>query len=294
LAAILLAFLSLSFPVGAQAPIRFSAVAVDIWPEYDRPSVLVIDHLTLDAVTALPAEVTLRVPAQAEVWAVAVVDTSGGRINASYDRQVEGDWVALSIMATSPKIQVEYYDQLVKDGAARRIEYRWAGDAAVDAFSVSFQQPVDATDLVLMPVAQSSTVAKGLTYYQTAPVSLAVGQTYTLTATYQKKNDDLSVSGMPVMAAQPFGQNTLGNMWINGVMNVVMGALGGLLLFGIVAGLVIWQRSRRRKASHLRRGVAEAGGEAVNEEVYCSQCGKRAQAGDIFCRTCGTRLRRGG
>jgi hypothetical protein len=292
LAALVLAFPLLTLSVGAQAPVRFASVIVDVWPEYDRPAVLVIDHLTLDPVMTLPAQVTLRVPAQAEVWAVAVVDASGGRINAAYDRQVQGDWAVLSITANSPRIQVEYYAPLVKDGTARHIEYRWAGDPAVDAVSVNFQQPAGATDLVLAPVAQTSTMDKGLTYYQTAPVGLAVGQTYTLTATYQKQNDDLSVAGLPVVPAQPFGQNTLGKTWINGVMNVVMGALGGLLLIGTLAGLVVWQRSRRRTSSRKRHRGVETAGQAADEVVYCSQCGKRTQPGDVFCRSCGARLGR--
>lgn len=285
-----LAYLALPAAVRAQAPIRFSTVTVEIWPEYDRPSVLVIEHLTLDAAAVLPAQVTMRVPAQAQVWAVAVVDASGGRINAPYDRQVQGDWAVLSITANSSSLQVEYYDPLVKNGTSRRIEYQWAGDAAVDSFSVVFQQPAGATDLVLAPAAQTSTVDKGLTYYQTAPVGLTAGQTYSLVASYQKQNDGLSVSSMPVEPAQPFGQNTFGNMWINGVTNVILAALGGLLLVGAVIGVIFWRKNRPKSAAkrrHARPGNAEQGPEKA---VHCSQCGKRAQPGDVFCRTCGERL----
>jgi ribosomal protein L32 len=287
-----LAYLALPASVRAQAPIRFSAVTVDIWPEYDRPSVLVIDHLTLDAAAVLPAQVTLRVPARAQVWAVAVVDASGGRINAPYNLQVQGDWAVLSITANSPSLQIEYYDPLVKNGTSRRIEYQWAGDAAIDSFGVVFQQPAGATDLALAPAAQSSSVDKGLTYYRTAPVALAAGQTYSLVANYQKQNDDLTISSMPVEPAQPFGQNTFGNMWINGVTNVILIGLGGLLVAGAVIGVIFWRRNSPKSAArrrHVRSGNAEQGPE---EAVYCSQCGKRAQPGDVFCRTCGERLGR--
>ena len=42
---VLLAAFWISFPVQAQSDLRLNSVTVDIWPEYDRPAVLVIYHL---------------------------------------------------------------------------------------------------------------------------------------------------------------------------------------------------------------------------------------------------------
>ena len=61
-------FLSLVFlfvPVltRAQQDIPFSSVEVDLWPEFDRPTMLVIYHITLPAQAKLPAPMSLRIPA---------------------------------------------------------------------------------------------------------------------------------------------------------------------------------------------------------------------------------------
>ncbi len=84
-------------------------------PEYDRPSVLVIYHLLLSPNVVLPVTIDLRLPSQAEVYAVAIVDPANGLLNTPYDRQVQGDWATISVSVTSPELQVEYYDLLKQE-----------------------------------------------------------------------------------------------------------------------------------------------------------------------------------
>jgi len=290
----LLAVLWIPVAAHAQAQLRFSSVKVEIWPEYDRPAVLVISTLILAPDTALPARVSLRVPAQAEVYAVAVQDPARGLLNATYDRSVQGDWAVLTLTANSAEVRVEYYDALVKDpdGKRRHISYQWAGDNAVDAFSVIFQQPVGATDLIINPTPAGSTVGQdNLTYYQSQAVSLSAGQVYTLTADYKKQTEDLSASGLPVQPVSPVGATTTGRFSLTGVLPWILGGLGVVLVGGAVFMLIMWQRGGR--GSNVRkRHVPGREESSSSEEIYCPQCGKRAQAGDLFCRTCGTRLRR--
>ena len=59
-----LAILVLFPPLKAQAqePVRFSEVEVSLWPEYDRPTVLVIYRITLSADTTLPVNLSVQIP----------------------------------------------------------------------------------------------------------------------------------------------------------------------------------------------------------------------------------------
>jgi len=51
-----------------------------------------------------------------------------------------------------------------------------------------------------------------------------------------------------------------------------------------------WQSGGGKNKPRKRRSPrTEAGG---GNEVYCHQCGTRAQKGDRYCRACGTKLRR--
>ena len=56
------------------------SLAVEIWPDYDRASVLVLLTGTLPADTKLPAPITLLFPAAAQLNAVARVDGSDGEM----------------------------------------------------------------------------------------------------------------------------------------------------------------------------------------------------------------------
>jgi hypothetical protein len=282
-----------SFPAQAQSGTRLSSISVEIWPEYDQPAVLVICHISLSPDATLPATLNLRVPAQSEVFAVAVADPVSGLLNAPYDRNVQGSWATLTITANSRDVQVEYYDALVKNGTARHIVYEWPGDYSVDSFAVALQQPLGATDMVTDPTLTKSSVGQdGFIYYQSAPQPLEAGQSFTLTADYQKATDALSTTGLPVQATQPLNTSTAGRVTMSSILPWVLAGIGGaLIVVGIVSGFYMWKSGTRRSSASRKhhtqpQKVSETG------EVYCYQCGKRAQPGDVFCRTCGMRLRK--
>jgi hypothetical protein len=288
---ILLAFW-VSFPTRAQTELLLSSVKVDIWPEYDQPAVLVIYHLSLAPATTLPVTLNLRIPAQATVYAVAIADPVNGLLNTPYDRTVQGKWATLSITSNSKEVQVEYYDSLIKNGITRHIVYEWTGDYAVDSFVVALQQPSSATDLITDPTLINSNIGQdGFTYLQSTSQSLAVGQAFTLTADYQKATDTLSTTGLPVQPTQPLNASTPGRETTNSVLWVLVAIGGTLILVSIVGGLYIW-KNRSHQPSSSRKRHPQSQPPSASGDVYCNQCGKRAQPGDVFCRTCGLRLRK--
>jgi hypothetical protein len=265
-------------------------VLVDIWPEFDQPSVLVIYHYTLGADVTLPVTLDLRVPIQASVNAVAISDSSGTLITANYERKVSGDWAVLTMTTTSRKVQVEYYDQYIRQGDTRQYEYVWPGNYPVDALSINFQHPVGATALKMTPELGAGIVAAdGMTYYSSLIGALPANQTYSLSIEYQKTTDTLSASGQSVQPSAPLADPTN----LTGILPWVLGGLGGLLvLVGLMVGFVYWRREQGRTSGKSRKRHAATQKETPGGDAYCNQCGKRAQPGDVFCRSCGSRLRR--
>src|SRR5579859_1291847 len=55
--------LGLARPAAAQSGVVFDALTIELWPEYDQPSMLVILRVTLAPATSLPASITLHLRA---------------------------------------------------------------------------------------------------------------------------------------------------------------------------------------------------------------------------------------
>jgi hypothetical protein len=283
----------LLFPSGAQAQssVHFSEVRVEVWPEFDKPAVLVIYHITLASDVTLPATMTVRIPAKEN--AVAYLDASGKLWQLTYESTEEGGWTALTFSAPTNSIQVEYYDTLVTDGTSRHVVYQWPGDYATDSLIINFLQPLDAAGLKLDPAPDSNkTDANGLVQYQIDFSSRAVGKTATLTADYQKTTERLSATVSQVQPSASLDTNAQGKVSLSNYMPWVVGGAGLLLIaVGLAIGLNYWRSTGKVSSEGRKRHVSKRT-ETDEEVYYCPQCGKRAQSADQFCRTCGTRLRR--
>jgi hypothetical protein len=285
--------------VKAQEGITLPSAEVDFWPEYDKPSMLVIYRLTLPASVSLPYEMTARIPAAAgEPNAVASKQPDGALFNLPHDNQVVGEWSVLTFRATTPEIQIEYYDPgLKKQGNEREYVYQWPGDYAVDSLLIQIQQPFGATNMSISPALGSGRVGQdGLTYYGAEEGALAAGQPFSITIHYQKDTDTLSATTIQVQPSEPLTE-TPTSLNLASMLPWFLGGLGVLL---IVGGAIWYRQSGRGETSQpqrRRRGkaqVASASAPAAETGfVYCHQCGKRAGPGDRFCRSCGTPLRTG-
>jgi hypothetical protein len=301
-AIILLLITTLLIPMAtqAQAEVRLSSLEVDLWPEYDRPNMLVIYKATVSPEVTLPVELFFRLPVNAEVNAVAVRELDGSALlNAVYDRRVSGDWAQLTFTASTPQIQIEYYDPgLQRDGLQRRFEYRWPGDYAVGALVIQVQQPTGASEMRISPsLGTGQQGGDGLTYYTADIGSLAGGNTFEISLEYQKLDERLSVENLEVRPSGPVSNQASSLANLRQYLPWILGALGILLVAG--GGFWYWQsgkagapgetRRRRRQASP-GAGEVQAAPEA-GSAIYCHQCGKRASPSDRFCRSCGSRLR---
>ncbi|MDX1616505.1 MAG: hypothetical protein R3300_19500, partial [Candidatus Promineifilaceae bacterium] len=128
-------------------------VAVDIWPDFDRPATLVLLTMTRPANAG---EQTLRLPLPpgADVNAVARISPSGDLVTdqITADESTPG---VLAVTTASPQIRVEYYVPYQADDQQRQIAFEWAADLTVEELVVSVQQPAAAADFELrcIPVA---------------------------------------------------------------------------------------------------------------------------------------------
>jgi len=282
----------------AQAPVTLPAVEIDLWPEYDDPGVLVIYRITLPNSISLPAEFKLRIPAAAgSPNAVAAKQPDNSLVNLSYEQQTNGAWNELTITATSPELQLEYYDPtLTKDGQQRTYSFEWPGDYAVQDFKMQVQQPYDATQMKISPddFGAGQKLADGLTYYAGDIGPTPSGPPFKILVNYNKTSDNPSIrliqGNSPVLPTKTNSNSFAAYLpWILGILGVAL-IVGGIAWFLLARREPARQRVHNRSS---RRRAASNASLAPNAEgyIYCSQCGKRASPGDRFCRTCGSALR---
>jgi hypothetical protein len=297
---IIMVFAMLSpFVAHAQSPLELSALQIGIWPEFDKPSVLVIYQMTLSSSTTYPASLSIRIPVSAgEPNAVAARQADGTLINIDKTRQVIGQWAIINFTTTTPEIQLEYYDQsLTKDGNARHFTYVWPGDYAVSQLTIQVQQPTGASDLRISPSLGSGAAGSdGLTYFTQDLGSISAGQNFQITIDYQKTNDVLSAETLPVESSAPIPQGSSTELNLTSWLPWVLGIVGaGLIIGGVIW---FWQTGRQRPTPRTRRtrsraefSQPELNTGSIESAIYCSQCGKRAMPGDQFCRSCGSPIR---
>jgi hypothetical protein len=293
--------LAFPLPVVAQGTVTFAALEIDLWPEYDRPEMLVIYRIELSSNVAVPVDLSISIPAAAgEPNAVAVRDLNGTLLNAPYERVVQGDRALINLTATQSSVQLEYYDpQLIKEGSQRNYEFIWMGDYRTEALNVQLQQPTDSSQVVTSPVAGNVALSSdGLSYHTIELGAQPAGEVVNVSVSYSKETDALSVERFPVQPSAPISDSTSGRSNATDLLPWGLGLLAVIL----VVGGVWWywrlgkespktrKRSRGRRPVKAQRFPAD-NGEDTDEAIYCHQCGKRARSGDRFCRACGTKLK---
>lgn len=275
----------------AQNNLTISSMTVQLWPEYDQPSMLVIADFQVAANTIFPVDLTFRIPQEANLIAIAYLSSDGNFLNALFDGpKAEGEWQVLTITLSQDAIyRFEYYQPLAFNGSQRAFSYVWDGAHAVDEFQVLVLEPLNVTSLSTIPAYQSVSQRDGINFYDSGVVKIAKGEQFPLTLQYEKTTDTLIAPPQGIQPAAPVDENTPGRVSLNNSMPYIIGGLGVVMIIG---GIVYyWQAGRSSSKRSRRRSHARVEREADGEAAHCHQCGARAKPADRFCRVCGARLR---
>lgn len=299
----LLVSLSVVGPIAAQSnPTQLTSLAVELWPDYDRPSMLVLLTAALPESTPLPATLTFPIPVGAEIHAVASFNEAGALMS-DVDYTVEGGQITMT--TPSNRFRVEYYTPYEVEGNEYSYTFEWITDLAVDQVTTVVQQPVAAVDFRLNPAATSSAAERGdgLTYHTLPSRPLSAGEPYTVDVAYTVDAPVLSAPSQSPLATQssPAAADAAGATGTGFDPIWLLVGAGVLALVG--AAWYIGQRqgrtsSRARKPQPTRATKSKAAGAnrpaspgASSTPKFCHNCGQRAQPGDTFCRSCGTQLK---
>jgi hypothetical protein len=288
---ILVVLLIFPVSVSAQQVITIEDMVIQIWPEYDRPEMLVIYSIKLADETQFPITLSFKIPAEAGDPFVVADGEVGDTV--VYERTVEGDWGIISFITNSQSVIIEYYDpNFTKEDSARNFTYTWPGDYSVNSLDIIVQIPLGAQSMVGSPEMDDNRIEEnGFEYLNKGYSNLNAGTEFELSISYQKSNDLLSIDQMPsqpdtpqLPAPEPTNQPAGTTNWIALGLGVI-----GLAILGY--GVISLNRRSSRPTSRKRSRSRSRSSGRGKAGRYCHNCGTKAQSGNKFCRECGTELR---
>lgn len=302
-----------ALPARAQAPIRAAKMSVALWPEFDRPGVLVIYHGILAPDVPLPTTITFAVPAEAGApSATAGVDESGLYHYRQYTTVVQGDQLLVSYSLPYREFQLEYYiDPLAGQGADKAFDFTYRADFPIDSFSFRVQEPSGATGMTTEPEQASVSEESGLPARVIPIGALEAGEEATVSVRYHREETRLSaeILGAPTPSPVQFEDAPQADAG-GGISDtaLIIGAV--IIAAGLVGAAWIWtsssgrgrqggqagrapERTRHAKASaqSAARRTGEKGArpaEPSGTGRFCHQCGHALRESDKFCPQCGT------
>ncbi len=300
----------LAGPVQAQeeAP-TLADLQISIWPEFDRPEVLVIYGGELDADVSLPVLLEIAVPARVgKLHAMAYPDETGRLLdNPSYTTRVEGDLLIVSFEQSTDEFHLEYYDALpVDDEGKRTYTFTYTADYATTELNLDFQQPPTAEGFVVTPTPDAVVVGDvGLTYSLVEAGAVAAGDFREWTFSYVKDDAALTVDSIATVpievsdATSTSGGTSDPTVWIFLVAFVALvgvGATGYWLGHRTQAApraVPLVQRPKKRRGSGKGLQSVQAKPRPVVEQWtrFCHQCGAELRSDSAFCHACGSQVR---
>ena len=280
----------------ASDEVALATLQISLWPEFDRPDVLVIYRGQLEADTPLPAPVEFAIPAGVDsLHALAYVDEEGQRLNMSSTSRVEGDKRIFSFELPALAFQLEYYDTLPVDETGQRsYTFDFQADYTIRDLTIEVLVPPTASNFSLEPPADSVTSDSGLTYHLVQAGAMTVGEARSWTFRYDKDNADLTLpmlqqqetpSALPTQAPAAGGDSS--------TVLIFVVAFVALVAVGTTA---FWLG---RRTGSEEEPLPEAPfparkkrpGPARSEGSFCHRCGAQLRSDSDYCHKCGTRVR---
>ncbi len=287
----------------AQDANRIAALKISIWPEYDRPNVLVLLDGTLADKANLPREISVSVPKNAQVFVTTWQNPDGSLAPEQPNKETDtGDgFKRVAFTISQPSFRVEYYDDLLTGTPDRALSFAFKAASQVDQVTLEIQQPLKATNLTVSPPAQTTrNDSDGFKYFTSQFGALAVGQTLAAQAKYTKSDPNPSINAAAAPSANapvttPAATDSTNLLVLVAIVSLGIAAVLGFMFYQQRAtAIAATQTARRmspkqyRRAKQRAKRSADATSDASDASAFCTQCGRGMADDDQFCPKCGT------
>jgi len=262
------------------------SLIIELWPDYDRPSVLVLLTGTLPAGTTLPATVTLPIPESAQLNAVARIDSSDGRMKNDILSSPDPD--GISFITPDLRFRLEYYLPYAVNNHQRTFNFSWLAATSVNKFKLKVQRPLFASQLTTEPASINIFRGEdGFTYYTFPEQVVTAGQSFSVRVDYSMSTAKLSVEGLaqPGTRVQETGSPSTAKTGADINWPLLSVVAGGIIIFMVF----VWKIATRRAESN-RPIIQNAATQKESDSEFCSNCDNPVGIDDRFCSKCGAAL----
>ena len=269
----------LSAPLAQDSP--FNSFIVALWPEYDRPGVLVIltgeiksDHLPLRIRTPLPdgADVVMAMGQEGGGSDLSPVPVS---------REGTVEWIDAAFVA--PQFQIEFYFNPFEENKLREVEYLFQINHLLEAYHVAVQMPLGGEAFSFSEAdVDSARDDHGLQYIRKRFPGLAADSPKTFSFSYRNEDGRLTVNILQGMLDTMPTQEFRSDSQTEAVSRYRLPTYEPYLILGAVAliiGAVFWRTEKKRGDTTQKNG-----------KNFCSNCGSRIGGSGNFCANCGMKM----
>jgi len=270
----------------SEKDLRISSMEISIWPEYDEPKVLVMNHGKMADKSMVPAKVRFLVPKGAEVHSTCAITETGEHQQQAREIQEKGEFDEVSYNLPLPEFHFEFYYNPLQEGANKSFDYLIRPTYPIDMLQVDVQQPLKATNFKVSPSGFSErSDDKGFKYYVYSFNNVLPDKDIKLSVAYTKTDPNPSVEKQEAQAGQT-PQTGGTNPWI-----ILLTIAGSVLL--ALGGY--WLVTSRQSTSVAYSGMRapQPGKRGKKPAVrFCPNCGTAVKYADNFCPNCGKRVRK--
>ncbi len=286
---LLIVLLTLILPAKGFAQDKVASIdllAIELWPDYDRASVLVLITGTLPADTKLPASVTLPFPETAQLNAVARIDSTDGIMKDDISSSLSHG--ELTFITPDLRFRVEYYLLYTVNNNQRTFNFNWLADLSVNELQLRVQQPTSASSLSTEPAPVNVFGGEdGFTYHAFPSQAVPAGKSISVQVDYTMTMAKLSAESLTPSSErvqEPKLPSTLktaaGVNW----------PIVAVVVICIIIVIVFVRKITTGRAGPDRPITSHEKSKKRSRANFCSNCGSPKDKDDRFCRKCGTAL----
>lgn len=263
-----------------------NSLKIDLWPEYDKPMVLVMIDGWIAESVELPIEVRLPVMEGGIVHMGCSITSAGAHIHESFKEGTDEDGNYVTFVLRERHFHLEYYYNSFRDTPFRKFDFQFKSPFNISNVQVEIKEPLGSTGFILNPPSKYPMKNRsGITIHSINFGGVKIGEGINLSAEYSK--GDLVPSNKRNKISPPTVDTYK-------LLTILFGSILFILL-GYAA--FRWSSApsntdkKRKKKSKKHKTRYQIKGESIKSVRinFCSQCGSELKSPAHFCGVCGTK-----